>query len=197
MHANINVSEPKPPQDPDSPLSFTMEGSRLQPPSALITQFWAPGWNSIQSLNKFQQEIDGPLRGGDPGKRLLEPAADTSFSFFPAAKPYNIDHEGEWQLVPIYHIFGSEELSSLSPSIAQLAPEPYILLNPADIDALGSQTVVCRVDDVRVDLQVKPDPALPGGLAGIPVGLQDLKSIFPSGWCKLTPSSVAKGGSSQ
>ena len=34
--------------------------------------FWAPGWNSIQAVNKFQEEIAGPLRGGDPGVRLLE-----------------------------------------------------------------------------------------------------------------------------
>ena len=73
MYANQNVSEAKPPQDPESPLSFTMEGSPLQPPPALIPRFWAPGWNSIQSLNKFQAEVGGPLRGGDPGKRLIEP----------------------------------------------------------------------------------------------------------------------------
>ena len=30
--ANINVSEPKPPDDPDSPLSFSMEGTPTHPP---------------------------------------------------------------------------------------------------------------------------------------------------------------------
>jgi NADH-quinone oxidoreductase subunit G len=73
--AQLNVSEPKPPDDPDSPLAFSMEGSREQPPPALIARYWAPGWNSVQALNKFQQEIGGPLRGGDPGVRLIEPEA--------------------------------------------------------------------------------------------------------------------------
>jgi len=44
-----------------------MEGYPAQPPSSLTPFFWAPGWNSIQSVNKFQSEINGPLRGGDPG----------------------------------------------------------------------------------------------------------------------------------
>jgi len=68
MLANINVSEPKPPEDEDSPLSFTMEGYRNEPPSSIIPFFWQPGWNSVQSINKYQIEIGGPLHGGDPGK---------------------------------------------------------------------------------------------------------------------------------
>ena len=63
MLANITVHEPKPPDDPDLPLAFSMEGNPGQPPPALITLFWSPGWNSIQAVNKFQSEIGGPLRG--------------------------------------------------------------------------------------------------------------------------------------
>ena len=57
--ADVDVSEPKPPEDVDTPLSFTMEGYTGPPPSALQTRFWAPGWNSVQSLNKFQSEVAG------------------------------------------------------------------------------------------------------------------------------------------
>jgi NADH-quinone oxidoreductase subunit G len=74
MHADVTLREPAPPQDSDSALAFTMEGyhGRRMPP-ALIPYFWAPAWNSVQSVNKFQEEIAGPLRGGNPGVRLLEP----------------------------------------------------------------------------------------------------------------------------
>src|SRR5690606_19375260 len=72
MHAAVNVSEQKPPVDQDSPLSYTMEGSRLQPPPSAVPFYWAPGWNSIQAVNKYQQEVGGPLKGGDPGIKLLE-----------------------------------------------------------------------------------------------------------------------------
>ena len=52
---------PEPPHDPDAPLSFSMEGFHGPPPAALIPRYWAPGWNSVQALNKFQEEVGGPL----------------------------------------------------------------------------------------------------------------------------------------
>ena len=88
MFANIDVYEPKPPEDPDSPLNFSMEGFHGDPPPALIPRFWAPGWNSVQSLNKFQEEVGGPLRGGNPGRRLIEPPGAP-----PAAGPATLSGE--------------------------------------------------------------------------------------------------------
>ena len=76
MTANMSVNEPKQPEDMDSPLAFSMEGYEGIPPAPLIARFWAPGWNSVQAVNKFQSEIAGPLLGGDPGKRLLEPKSE-------------------------------------------------------------------------------------------------------------------------
>jgi len=73
MLADVSVHEPKPPADPDTPLAFSMEGYQDQPPAPLISRYWSPGWNSVQALNKFQQEVGGPLNGGDAGKRLIEP----------------------------------------------------------------------------------------------------------------------------
>jgi NADH-quinone oxidoreductase subunit G len=71
MLANVSLHEPKLPDDPDTPLSFSMEGYEGQPPAPLISRYWSPGWNSVQALNKFQQEVGGPLRGGDAGVRLI------------------------------------------------------------------------------------------------------------------------------
>ncbi len=119
MLANITVHEQKPPDDPDSPLSFSMEGYKGQPPSPLITRFWAPGWNSVQALNKFQSEVGGPLRGGDPGRRLLEPSNPEQPSYFSAVPESFKSRHGEWLVAPLYHIFGSEELSVLSTGIAR------------------------------------------------------------------------------
>ncbi len=82
MLANVNVSEPKPPEDPDSSLSYTMEGFRGLPPSTMIPFFWSPGWNSVQSINKYQQEIGGPLHGGDPGIRLLAAYSKSKVQLF-------------------------------------------------------------------------------------------------------------------
>jgi NADH-quinone oxidoreductase subunit G len=118
MLANINLHEPKPPEDMESPLSFSMEGHEGQPPSPLISSYWSPGWNSVQALNKFQQEVGGPLAGGDPGKRLLEPKPDAKpiyFTNIPAPSGLKPDDAS----LPTYSIFGSEELSSYSPAVIE------------------------------------------------------------------------------
>ena len=78
MHAHTHVSEEKPPEDPDSPLSYTMEGYRGKPPSSMIPFFWSPGWNSVQSINKYQEEVGGSLRGDDPSLYLREASLGSS-----------------------------------------------------------------------------------------------------------------------
>src|SRR5438105_7935523 len=113
MLSNINVDEPKPPEDPDSPLSFSMEGNPNQPPGSLTPFFWAPEWNSIQATNKFQSEIAGHLKGGDSGVRLIEPAPGSSPAYFTALPEAFVPQADRWLAVPLYHIFGSEELSVL------------------------------------------------------------------------------------
>ncbi len=73
MNANIAVSEPKLPQDHDSPLAFSMEGQQENPPSSLVPFYWTPGWNSVQAMYNYLDEPDASLKGGDPGIRLIEP----------------------------------------------------------------------------------------------------------------------------
>ncbi|MCL7455125.1 MAG: NADH-quinone oxidoreductase subunit NuoG, partial [Anaerolineae bacterium] len=137
IDAHVDVSEPGPPADPDAPLAFSMEGYEGQPPAALIPRFWAPGWNSVQALNKFQQEVGGPLRGGDAGQRLLEPEEDGEVHYLDGVPPAFEPREGEWLSIPVYHIFGSEALSMMAPRIASLAPSPYLALNRDDAKALA------------------------------------------------------------
>ena len=70
INAHVNVHEQRRPDDSDSPLAFSMEGFRGQADSALQTAPWSPGWNSEQSLNKFQDKPGWHLKGGDAGKRI-------------------------------------------------------------------------------------------------------------------------------
>lgn len=175
MHANISVFDVPPPADPDSALAFTMEGYHGQPPSPLIPRFWAPGWNSIQSLNKFQQEVAGALRGGDPGVRLIEPGdgGHGAVDHGRMPPPYR-PRADEWLLVPLQHVFGSDELSMLSPPIAQLAPAPYLAMNPDDAAALGlaeGQSAQLLQGDIAWRVAIRLEPALQRGVAGVPVGL--------------------------
>jgi NADH-quinone oxidoreductase subunit G len=170
IHANVTVHEPKPPDDPDSPFAFSMEGYGGRPPSSLIPRFWAPRWNSVQALNKFQSEVGGHLAGGDPGCRVIEPDRGKEPEYRQSI-PEALVTSGSLVPVPLYHIFGSEELSVLSPSIASRAPGPYVALNPRDAGRLG----LSDGDEVEIAGQwrglVLLRAGLPEGIAGVPSGL--------------------------
>ena len=173
MLANVSVHEPKPPEDRDSPLAFSMEGYDGQPPAPFIARYWRPGWNSVSALNKFQQEVGGPLRVGDPGKRLIEPGKENGISYnknIPGAfKP----KENEWLLVPCHRIFGSEEMSILAPAIAERAPRAFIVLSPGDAAGLNvkdDDLVIVQAIDTAQRFRVKVHPSVPVGSAGFYAG---------------------------
>ena len=174
MRANISVHEPKPPADPDSPLAFSMEGYPGQPPSSLLTRFWAPGWNSGQSLNKFQAEVGGALVGGDPGQRLAEPTSNGVSAFTDDIPAAFSQRKNELLVVGLHHIFGSEELSSLSAAVGERAPEPYIAVNPEDAEALqvGDGTpVAVEINGATYQHPARLMASLAKGLVGVPVGV--------------------------
>jgi NADH-quinone oxidoreductase subunit G len=185
--ANVDVSEPKPPDDPDTPFSFTMEGYQEGAHPALIARYWTPGWNSVQALNRFQEEIAGPLRGGDPGVRLIEPNSTSVMRYFQDVPDKSEPRKGEWLIIPLYHIFGSEELSIHTSGVAELAPKPYIAFNPED----ARKSTLNEGDYVQINAieesfvaPVKYETTLPTGAIGVPVGLPGF----------LTSSAIGKFG---
>jgi NADH-quinone oxidoreductase subunit G len=187
MLANIDVSEPKPPDDPESPLSFSMEGNPEQPPSALIPFAWSAGWNSYQAWNKFQEEIAGPLRGGNPGVRLFEPQAPAGEYFSDIPKPFQ-RRDGEWLIVPLYYIFGSEELSIHSPGVKQLSPTAYLAINEQDAKELGLRDegkVEFVIGTVAHQASVRIRPDLPSGVAGIPAGIGPFQGSPLPTWSRI------------
>ena len=90
-----------------------MEGNPDQPPSALIPFSGRRAGTRFRRSTSYQSEIGGPLRGGDPGVRVIEPRAGTPPPFFDRIPPPFEAAGDEWLVVPLYHIFGSEELSVL------------------------------------------------------------------------------------
>lgn len=173
MRANISVHEPRQPQDQDTAFAFSMEGyagskeDRQQIPFA-----WSPGWNSPQAWNKFQDEVGGHLRAGDPGVRLLE-AAGNVLPWFAVNAAFN-PAAGTWQVAPLHHLFGSEENSARAKPIQERMPEPYVALARDEAARLGvndGALLALRVNGqaLRLPLQVRDDLAV--GLVGLPVGL--------------------------
>jgi NADH-quinone oxidoreductase subunit G len=188
--SKVNVSEPMPPDDPDSPFSFTMEGYRGDLPSSTIPFFWAPGWNSAQSVNKFQDEVGGHLHGGDPGTIIMTNGHQAEPSFSMDIPETFRRHSTKWFVVAMHHIFGSEELSMLAPGIAERAPQPYLALHEEDaakINAGKDSMLQFSIDGVTQDkLKLVIHNGILPGTVGVPIGLPGMKWISLPGWAVVS-----------
>jgi len=187
VHAHEDVREVAPPLDPDSPMSFTMEGYGGQPPSALIARFWAPGWNSPQAVTKFERGVAGPLQGGDPGRRLIEPEDRNRLCYAGHIPPFE-PRPDEWLAVPAYHVFGSEELSAATPAVATLTPAAYLGLSPHDAERMQveeGQELGLDVEHEVHPLPMRLRPQLPPGVVTVPLGLPGLEGLELPTWVKL------------
>ncbi|MDT4799846.1 NADH-quinone oxidoreductase subunit G [compost metagenome] len=180
MRANISVHEPRQPQDKDSAFAFSMEGyagsteSRQQIPFA-----WSPGWNSPQAWNKFQDEVGGHLRAGDPGVRLIE-AKGQALPWFSVNAAFN-PAQGTWQAVPLHHLFGSEENSSRAAPVQERIPQAYVAMAKDEADRLGVNdgallALTVNGQTLRLPLAIKEEMGI--GLVGLPAGLPGIPAIF-------------------
>ncbi|AQS88663.1 NADH-quinone oxidoreductase subunit G [Neoasaia chiangmaiensis NBRC 101099] len=166
IRANISVRDLPPPQSPDTPLHSDMEGSySTEMPGSLVPFYRVPGWNSEQSLNKFQQEIGGKMRGGDSGVRLLDDATDVRVSYGGTAPDRFAARTDVVLLLPEYRAFGTEETSMLSDPIKERAAAPSIRIG-GDV-AVGS-TVSVQIGDETYEVAAQHDPSLPAGVALCP-----------------------------
>lgn len=186
--AHLNVHEPKPPGDPDSPLAFSMEGTEIEPPPPFIPRYWAPGWNSMQAIYKYYHPA-GNLPGDDQfGKRLLEPGNTAPPGFFTPPSMGKETHKDKILFIPVYHVFGSEELSALAPGIAELNPEPYIALNPSDARQYGladAKQAGIILADLEISLSLRLDPSIPLGMAGIYTEFSGIPDAILPAWGTL------------
>jgi NADH-quinone oxidoreductase subunit G len=180
MNAQFAVSEPGVSMDPDSPLAFSMEGRQERPPSSLVPFYWTPGWNSVQAMYNYLDEPNGSLKGGDPGVRLIESGEGHNNSYFktdPRAFEYKKD---EWLIVPVYQIFGSEELSSAGSSVAQRIKEPFLYLNQKDSEKLAikdSELIQLEVPGNKLRIKVRIENSIQQGMAGLSINLPGMQFI--------------------
>jgi len=178
MRADINVHEPRTPQDNDTAFNFSMEGySGSVEPRQQVPFAWSPGWNSPQAWNKFQDEVGGHIRAGDPGTRLIESTGDSLNWFASVPRAFNPD-QGTWQVVPFFHLFGSEENSSKAAPVQERIPAAYVALAKSEADRLGVNdgamlSLNVAGQTLRLPLRINEElgaglVALPAGIAGIP-----------------------------
>ena len=174
MRANISVHEPRTPQDPDTAFAFSMEGySGSVEPRQQVPFAWSPGWNSPQAWNKFQDEVGGHIRAGDPGIRLIESKGDSLNWFANIPGAFN-PARGTWQVVPFYHLLGSEENSSKAAPVQERIPAAYIALAKSEADRLGvndGALLSLNVAGVTLRLPLRINEELGAGLVALPAGL--------------------------
>ncbi len=180
MRANISVHEPKQPSDLDSALTFSMEGYvGPQESSSLIPFAWAPGWNSPQSWNKFQDEVGGHLKAGDPGVRLFDRLPKRPARSFVAPSPIS-ESLNTYRLVPVHHIFASGEMTARAPVMKTRIPEPAFSVGIEDAQRLNlqeGQRLNVKVGEHTINLPVKLVENLPFGYVGYPVGQAPVISL--------------------
>ena len=168
--SHLTMHEPPPPVDQDSPLGFTMEGYRGPLPSPLISQFWAPGWNSIQAVNTYQDEVGGPLRDEMPGVRLIEPVATKAPAWFTSIPCSFQPASRQWLLLPLSAVFGSDELSNRSPAIAERIVRPFLSVHPSDGARVGlddHSTIDLAWQGTTYSLAVHFESSTPVGTVGL------------------------------
>ncbi len=171
MRAHLNVHEPKQEQDEDGLMNYSMEGVPPTKDATIFNSPWAPGWNSNQSVFKFQKTAGGELRQGGQGERLFDENTGAK-AWYPAA--VSKTSINGFAMFPLYHLFGSEELTAHSDAMQAKATGAYVALNPADVAKLG-----LAVSD---GVQVQHNGAVPylarasiaPGTVGISVGLHGL-----------------------
>ena len=96
--------------------------------------------------------------------------------------------QGQWLLVPLWHVFGSEELSRLAAGVASLSPAPYVAVNPAEERNrvfVEGQMACVAAQGRTYRLPVRIDRSLPAGTAGIPAGL--VPGVSLPAWGVLEP----------
>ncbi|MHC8376617.1 NADH-quinone oxidoreductase subunit NuoG [Pseudomonas sp. MDT1-16] len=178
MRADISVHEPRTSQDNDTAFSFSMEGySGSVEPRQQVPFAWSPGWNSPQAWNKFQDEVGGHIRAGDPGTRLIESTGDSLNWFASVPRAFN-PAPGTWQVVPFFHLLGSEENSSKAAPVQERIPAAYVSLAKSEADRLGVKdgtmlSLNVAGQTLRLPLRINEElgaglVALPAGIAGIP-----------------------------
>jgi len=180
MYANLHVSESRVSQDPDSPLAFSMEGRPEIPPSTLVPFYWSPGWNSVQAMYDYLDEPNGSMKGGDPGIMLIEPGKEHAGTYFHIDNQTLESEKDEWLIVPVYQIFGSEELSSAGFAIAQRIHEPFLYINQKDAEVLSikdGEVILLEVPGNILRIKAKIEKSIMQGIAGLSVNLPGMQYI--------------------
>ncbi|MFA0812163.1 NADH-quinone oxidoreductase subunit NuoG [Microbulbifer epialgicus] len=196
IHAETHVSEDPPIQDPDAPMSFSMEGIHNPNKTLLQANIWSPGWNSNQSIFKFQEEVGGERKGGPSGIRIERPKHSIpEWEISSTASPELPGNPDQLQMLPVYRLFGSEELSNQAMGISEVIEAPFVLVNQADAaasDIRQGEMVELETGCGVYRAEARINSTTTPGTIGVPFGLPDFETLSPllPGFALLRPAAA-------
>lgn len=152
MMANQTVHEAKATMDNNSNYNFSMEGGNVNNTS-IMPFTWAPGWNSNQSISKYQQQVGGPLINTAPIVNIFDPNADDepTLKQEPVSAKSELENNAENTLTiyPAKHIFGNDFLGLKGCEFKLIAPIPY--LQVTSLTAQQYNLVDCQYIEINVE----------------------------------------------
>ncbi|GGO78159.1 NADH-quinone oxidoreductase [Marinobacterium nitratireducens] len=166
IHAAEEVREMPSPVDADSPFRYSMEGAAGQGGSRAFV--WAPGWNSAQALNRFQQEV-----GGDWQDNLAPALIDAEALELPPG-PRSSDSApapGTRTWLPRYEVFAGEPLSDAAGAVSERAGDPVLVIDRQTAGRLeleNRDSIELHYRGRMHTLYVHIDPSLPPGCIAVP-----------------------------
>ena len=105
---------------------------------------------------------------------LLEPGANGDAAYSEDIPAPFERRDGEFLVVPLYHIYGSEESSAAAPAVAERCPEPYAALNSEDARILEVEEgalVEIEFDRALYRLPARLSAGMASGVVGVPMGI--------------------------
>jgi NADH-quinone oxidoreductase subunit G len=189
---------------PDA-LDLPTVGEALGPDGMLPVATRTPGWNSNEAINRFQIEVDGPLRAGNPSLRIFATNGNGAH-----AAPSTLDAgrstataapAGDDTTVLVCaaaEIFGSESMSRRGPALAELAPDTYLLLHPERAERLGVVAgrfyrlrLIGETFETSLEAVVEVDDELPDHVAVVPAGYTGTRWWQQPTWMRVESVEVS------
>ncbi|QDP00856.1 NADH-quinone oxidoreductase subunit NuoG [Thalassotalea sp. PS06] len=144
MIANQTVHEPKNPIDTDSPYSFSMEGPGKSDDRGhtLPKPFsWAPGWNSNQSVSKYQIRVSGPIA---ERQALFSVAGNFTYALETETTPSSANSKtietkiNGITIRKLEHLFANDELTDKVAEFRLMSPPPCLVVHVNDVSELAA-----------------------------------------------------------
>ncbi|WP_343155233.1 NADH-quinone oxidoreductase subunit NuoG [Buchnera aphidicola (Kurisakia onigurumii)] len=132
--SNIDIHEPKQPEDIDSMFSFSMEGTQLHNKySDQVPFYWSPGWNSLQSGNRYQ--LENNLNVSLNKKNFFIKKNDINIKLDLKFLPDVFLKKNSFKIIPHYFLFDSKEIFQYCKKI-DICKKKYGIMNHLDAENL-------------------------------------------------------------